>query len=145
MIRVYLDSNILLYAVGEQSRYRQPCRDVLGRVASRGVVGETSMLTVQEVVHHRQRRGDVTPVSHGRQVLSICSAIHSLDESIGLTAMALMDDQPRLQISDAIHAATASRHGISVVVSADDDFDAVPGIERIDPLDSARLAALMSE
>jgi uncharacterized protein len=144
-MRVYLDSNIMLYAVGEQSRYRRPCRHVLERVASRSVVGETSMLAIQEVIHHRQRRGDVTPASHGRQVLSICSMTHPFDESIGLTAMSLMDDQPRLQISDAIHAATALRHGISVVVSADDDFDAVSGIERIDPLDSARLADLTSE
>lgn len=144
-MRVYLDSNILLYAVGEQSRYRQPCRHVLERVASRSMVGETSMLTIQEVIHHRQRRGDASPATHGRAVLSICSTTHPFDESIGLTAMGLMDDQPRLQISDAIHAATALRHGISVVVSADDDFDAVSGIERIDPLDSARLADLTSE
>jgi predicted nucleic acid-binding protein len=145
LTRVYLDSNILLYAVGEQSRYREPCRDVLRRVASRSVVGETSILTVQEVVHHRQRRGDVTPASHGRQVLSICSATHPLDESIGLTAMALMDDEPELQVSDAMHAATALRHGISLVVSADDDFDGIPGIARIDPLDRTRLAALTSQ
>ena len=144
-MRVYLDSNVLLYAVGEHSRYRAPCRHVLERVASRSVVGETSILTVQEVVHHRQRRGDVTPASHGRQVLSICSATHPLDRSIGLAAMALMDDRSHLQTSDAIHAATALRHGITFLISADRDFDGIPGIERVDPLDGARLAALASE
>jgi predicted nucleic acid-binding protein len=145
LTRVYLDSNVLLYAVGEESPYREPCRHLLRHVASGDVAGETSILTVQEVVHHRQRRGDVAPASHGRNVLAICSAAHPLDRSIALVALGLMDDYPRLGAGDAIHAATALAHGVETVISADSDFDVVAGIARVDPLDRNRLAALTSE
>jgi predicted nucleic acid-binding protein len=60
-------------------------------------------------------------------------------------ALTLMDGRPRLGPADAIHVATALAHGIETVISADSDFDAVAGIERVDPLDAARLAALTSE
>lgn len=145
MTRVYLDSNVLLYAVGEESPFREPCRRLLQHVASGDVAGETSILTVQEVVHHRQRRGDVAPASHGRDVLAICSATHPLDRPTVLAALALMDDHPRLGTGDAIHAATALAHGMKALVSADGDFDGIAGIERVDPLDSTRLAALASD
>ena len=145
MTRVYLDSNVLLYAVGEESLFRQPCRHLLQHVAKGDVAGETSILTVQEVVHHRQRRGDIAPASHGRHVLAICSTTHSLDHSVVLAALALMDDHATLGTGDAIHAATALAHGIGAVVSADSDFDGIAGIERIDPLDRERLAALTSD
>jgi len=41
-----------------------------------------------------------------------------------------------------MHAATARTLGIRIVLSADSDFDAIGGLERIDPLDRAALAAL---
>jgi predicted nucleic acid-binding protein len=145
LTRVYLDSNIVLYAIGEESRFRNPCRRLLQSVVNRDLVGETSVLTVQDVVHHRQRRGDVAPVAHGRDVLSICSVAHPLDTSVVRMALSLMDGRPGLGTADAIHVATALAHGIETVISADADFDAVAGIERVDPLDAARLAALTSE
>jgi predicted nucleic acid-binding protein len=141
--RVYLDSNVVLYAIGEESRFRDPCRDLLGHVVGRDLAGETSVLTIQEVVHHRQRRGDPAPAAHGRDVLKICAATHPLDGSIVQKALELIDDRPGLRTADAIHAATALAHGIGAVVSADADFDAIAGIERVDPLDSDRLMALM--
>ena len=60
-------------------------------------------------------------------------------------ALVFVQPRPTLSVSDAIHAATALRHGIGLVVSADSDFDGIPGIERVDPLDDARLAALAND
>jgi len=142
LTRVYLDSNIVLYAIGEESRFRDPCRTLLQSVVNRDLVGETSVLTVQEVVHHRQRRGDAAPAAHGRDVLAICAATHPLDDAIVQMALRLMDGRPRLRTADAIHASTALAHGIETIVSADDDFDVIAGLERVDPLDRDRLATL---
>ncbi len=145
MTRVYLDSNIVLYAIGDQSRFRDPCRALLKRIVAREVIGETSVLTVQEVVHHRQRRGDGAPATHGRDVLSICAATYPVDSAVVRAALTLMDGQTRLGAADAIHVATALQNGLDVIVSADSDFDGIPGIERVDPLDDARLAALATD
>jgi uncharacterized protein len=141
--RVYVDTNVFLYAAGADSRFRQPCVDFLRAVVERKVSGETGLMTLQEVVHHRQRRGDRQATARGREVLSICTVVHPVDRHVGVSALDLIDRHPGLETADAIHAATALTQGIALVVSADDDFDQISGLERVDPLDRAALADLL--
>ena len=145
MKRVYLDTNVFIYAVGSASRYRDPCRQILSSVVEGQLNGETSVYTIQEVARQRHRRGDENPTKRAREVAAMCTAVHHLDAGIVVRALDAVDRFTGLEVSDAIHAATALTHGLSEVVSADSDFDRVPGIERVDPLDGARLTALMSD
>ena len=46
-----------------------------------------------------------------------------------------------LRVRDAVHAATALRRGISIILSADHDFDDIAGLERLDPHDAVRQLA----
>jgi predicted nucleic acid-binding protein len=48
-------------------------------------------------------------------------------------AAALADDHPRLSARDLLHVAVMQRLGATHIASADRDFDAVPGIQRLDP------------
>jgi uncharacterized protein len=145
LTRVYLDTNVFVYAVGGESPHREPCREILQSVAQRRLAGETSAYALQELVRQRQRRGDANATERGREAGSICSELHPLDWEITATAMDLVDRHSQLGIADALHVSTALNKGLALVVSADDDLDAVAGIERVDPLDRKRLAALMSE
>jgi len=143
--RVYLVTNVFVYAVGGESPRREPCREVLRAVAQRRLAGETSAYTLQELVRQRQRRGDEEATDRAREVAAVCSELHPLNWEITSSAMDLVDRHPHLGIADALHVSTAMNKGLSLVVSADRDLDEIPGIERVDPLDSARLAALTSE
>lgn len=145
MSRVYIDTNVFVYAVGGESRFRDPCRTFLRAVATRRVEGETSAYAVQEVAHQRRRRGDASPGSRAREVAAMCAVVHATDRDVVFGALDLVEQRPALSVSDAIHVATALRHGLRVVVSADSDFDRVPGIERVDPLDLSRIAALATD
>lgn len=135
MTRVYVDTNVFLYAIGSEHRYREPCRAVVRALGTRSMRGETSVETVQEIVHHRRRRGDATATERGRQTLALCQAVHPLDSRIALTALELIDRHPSLPTRDAVHAASALASGIVTLLSADRDFDAIEGLTRIDPLD----------
>ncbi len=145
MTRVYLDTNVFVYAVGQDSPYREPCRDILRAVVSSSMTGETSVYTLQEVARQRSRRGDEHATARARDVASLCSVVHPVDRRVGMSALDVVDQYPKLDISDAVHVATAFAHGIATVVSADADLDAIAGIQRVDPLDGARVAALTSE
>lgn len=145
MSRVYVDTNVFVYAVGGGSRFREPCRAFLRAVATGQLDGETSAYALQEVAHQRRRRGDASPTARAREVATMCAAIHPTDSEVVFDALELVERRAGLTVSDAIHAATALRHGLGIVVSADSDFDDVPGIERVDPLDDARLAALATD
>jgi predicted nucleic acid-binding protein len=141
---VYIDTNIFLYAMGGESRHRKPCREVVDAIRRGRIVGETSVTTLEEVVHHRRRRGDDDAVARGRQVAQLCS-IHPLDRELSLAALDLMERHPHLETGDAIHMATAAAQGVTRVLTADRDFDDVPGIERLDPLDDSAMASLLSD
>jgi uncharacterized protein len=144
-MRVYLDTNVFVYAVGGESPHREPCREVLRAVAQRRLAGETSAYALQELVRQRQRRGDGEATQRAREAAAVCSDLHPLDWEITSSAMDLVDRYRCLGIADALHVSTAINKGIALVVSADRDLDEVLGIERVDPLDRERLAALASD
>jgi uncharacterized protein len=140
----YLDANVFIYAVGSASQYREPCREILEAVVEGRLRGETSVYTIQEVARQRHRRGDESATERARAAAAICSEIHPLDGRILVRALEAVDRHDGLEVSDAIHAATALAVGIDTMVSADSDFDGIPGIERVDPLDRERLAGLIA-
>ena len=145
MTRVYVDTNVFLYAIGTEHRYREPCRSLV-RAMSRGSLrGETSVETLQELVHHRRRHGDPDATERGRQAMALCHVLHALEPPIALAALDLIDRHPSLPTRDAVHAATALTNGVATVLSADQDFDAVTGIIRIDPLDHRGTAELQAD
>lgn len=145
MTRVYLDTNVLVYAIGGDSPHREPCRAILRAVAERRVAGETSAYAVQEFVRQRRRRGDPEAVPRARSVMEVCTEVHPVDCAVLLDAIQTVERHPRLDIADAVHVATAAIHRIGRIVSADRGLDGIPDIQRIDPLDDEWLAALMSE
>lgn len=55
---------------------------------------------------------------------------------------ALTIDANSLGSNDRVHVATCAANGIDAILSADQAFDGVPGLRRIDPLDREALAAL---
>ena len=48
-------------------------------------------------------------------------------------AAALADQYPGLSARDLLHAAVMRRLGVERIISADRDFDRLPGIIRLDP------------
>lgn len=143
MRRVYLDANVFLYAIGADSPYREPCRAVLDAMRRDAIAGETSVATLEEVVHHRRRRGDSGAFARGRDVAAICHAVHAVDRDLVLAALDVTEGHVRLDTADAIHVATARAHGLASIMSGDHDFDGVEGIDRIDPLDRSAIADML--
>lgn len=141
MRRVYLDSNVFLYAIGTEHRYRDPCRTLIRAVGEGAVRAETSAETIQEIVHHRRRRADPDATGQGRRAAELCSAVHAVDRALVLSALRLIDRSPSLPTRDAVHAATALEIG-ALLVSTDSDFDEVDELERIDPADEVAVERL---
>ena len=144
-MRVYLDTNVLVYAIGGDSPHRDPCREILRAVAERRLTGETSAYTVQELVRQTQRRGDRQATTRARSAIDLCRDLHPVDGVVIRRAIEIVERYPRLDIADAVHVATATTHRLTTVLSADRGLDGISEIERVDPLDRDRVAALTSE
>lgn len=143
MTRVYLDTNVLVYAIGGDAAQRAPSREILRAVADGRLNAETSAYTLQEFVRQRTRRGDATATQRARDIAEVFAALHPVDLKIVRSALDLVERHPGFDISDAVHVATAQAHGVTTLLSADRGLDRIPGVERVDPLDRDRLAGLI--
>ena len=82
----------------------------------------------------RSRRfGTADATSAVRQAAALVSDVLPVTSADVLGACDLLEQLPQLQARDALHVAVMRSAGIVRLVSIDQGFDAVPGIERVDP------------
>ena len=143
MRRFLYDTNVFVYALGREHPLRDPCQAILSRVADGELRGEASADLIQEFAHQRYRQtGDrAAACQSARQVAQAC-VLHPLEPADVLRGLELFERHPSLNGRDASFAAVALGRGIDAILTADPAFDGVPGLERIDPSDSARVAGL---
>jgi predicted nucleic acid-binding protein len=141
--RFLYDTNVFVYALGGPSPYREPCRAIVEHAAAGRLDGEASVDLVQEFLHQRMRQvGDrALAVAAARRIPALCR-LHDVRGSDLTLALWLFETHERITARDATFAAVALNRGLGAILSADQDFDEVPGLERIDPRDAARVAAL---
>jgi hypothetical protein len=133
-MQVFLDTNIFLYAAGASHPLREPCANVLRRVADGSLDATINSEVVQEILYVLTRRG------RREDALKLAGHLTSLfpdllavtrDDVVG--ACELLRHYPRLSVRDAIHVGTMLRNGLKTVVSVDSDFDQVSEIRRVAP------------
>jgi predicted nucleic acid-binding protein len=95
---------------------------------------------VQEILH--RRLGDRAQAAKDAQAAAILCRLHAVEPQDARDAARLFADSPRLSARDAIFATIAARHGLRNILSADADFDGLPGLRRVDPGDAQAVAAL---
>ena len=123
--------------MGAEHLYRAACRDIVGLAASGVLLGDASVELVQEFVHVRTRRlrDRRESTEAGREIGRLCR-LHPLELEDLRLGLELFEESTRLELRDALHAATALNRGIGLIVSTDRAFDGVAGLERVDPLNA---------
>lgn len=136
MSRVFVDSNVFIYASGSPHPLQEPARTSMHAIGSGAVEGVTSVEVLQELLHRCLTRSDRA------KALGAFDMLHRLfgagrvlpvnDATIG-RARELAGPWPTLRARDLVHLATMEQHGIDEIMSTDRHFDGIPGITRIDP------------
>ncbi len=145
MKRVLLDTNVILYALGGPHAQAEPCRRILELAGEGALRPEAPVDIVQEILHHRNRRlGNRAQASRDALAAATLCRLHAVEPQDAREAPRLFAASPRLSARDAVFAAIATRHGLKTILSADADFDGLPGIlHRIDPTDAEAVTALV--
>jgi predicted nucleic acid-binding protein len=135
----FVDANVIVYSAVPSVR-REACLGVLAAIAA-GAEGRTSTAVLEEVWHLELtgRAGDLDGLT-ARAYAALGPLLPVTDESF---RRALALDAPALGANDRLHVATCLTHGIDLVVSADQGFDSVPELRRVDPLDAPARTALL--
>ncbi len=136
----FVDANVIVYSAVPSAR-REACLEVLAAIAA-GAEGRTSTAVLEEVWHLELtgRAGDLDGLT-ARAYAALGPLLPVSDESF---RRALGLDAPALGTNDRVHVATCLTHGIEFVLSADQGFDSVPEVRRIDPLDAPARAQLLA-
>lgn len=127
-----------MYAGGAEHPHRPACRAIMEAVAGGSLDAVTSTEVIQEILHRFSRGRREVGRSMAASVLSLFDEILPVDRGVIAETVSLFGDHPGLSARDAIHVATCRLAGISKLVSLDTDFDAVPEIERLSPLEALK-------
>jgi predicted nucleic acid-binding protein len=128
----FVDANVLIYGAVE-SEYREPCLEVLEAVARGDVEGRTSTAVLEEVWHVELsgRAGALDGLAE--RVYTLFTPLLAVTDEAVRIALSLA--APKLGSNDRLHVGTSMAHGIDAVLTADQGFDGVRGLRRVDPLD----------
>jgi len=130
--RVYLDSNVFIYALEGVEPWATPLREVFIAMETGQFEASTSALTLAEclVRPFALARDDLVQlykmVFSARQGLEIAPV-----QSEVLVTAARLRAQLGLKLPDAIHAATAQVMGCTALLTNDTGFKRLPGVMRL--------------
>ncbi len=142
---VLIDANIFMYAAGGPHAYREPCRQIVRTLATRGgrLRQSTAVIDAELFQEVAYRYASIGKAEIGRAMQESIRALGlpviAIDEQV---VDVFIELQRRLRASltssgpsvrDLLHAAAMQAHGVRTIVTADRDFDALPDIERLDP------------
>lgn len=136
----YLDTNIIIYAIENDNKYGQKCKEILEAIQNQKLEVCCSILILVEVLNVLCKINKVLE-KEDKKLLNIENNINAI-----LSLPILWYDLDFLIIKhsskynfkvsgvDYIHIATIDLNCVSEIISADQELDKIPFLKRIDPL-----------
>ncbi len=127
----YLDSNLIIYAILDDTEIGNWSRGVLEHVQNGEMSGCTSFLTFDEVYYKVNKiKGTDIAIKNLEAFLSMPNMrFIDVDDIVIWKSLEIIKEYKFLP-RDAIHAATAFIAGAETIISQDADFDNIKGLKR---------------
>jgi predicted nucleic acid-binding protein len=140
-VKFFVDANIIVYSA-IQCPHQTACLDILRSIAAGAGEGYTSTAALEEVWHLEVsgKAGSLDGLT--RRAHAIFSPLLAVTDEAFQYAVALRSTS--VGTNDRIHAGTCAVNGIGAICTADAGFDRVPGVARIDPLDTRAVMELLN-
>lgn len=122
-----------MYAAGREHPLKKPALNIIAKIQSGELDAVSSVEVLQEILY---RYWSIGELQKGCQVFddfeTLIPAILEVKRDDLLLAKSLVLKHGRVNPRDALHAAVMKNRKISTIISADRDFDLIPGIKRKD-------------
>ena len=129
---IFVDSNIPMYLVGGAHPNKNAARRLLERAIADNEPLATDAEVLQEILHRYtaiDRRDGIGPAFDA--VLGVVDVVHPIEREDLERARRLLRTAPCLSARDAVHIAVMQRREIDRILSFDEGFDGIVGIERL--------------
>ena len=129
---IFVDSNLPMYLIGADHPNKSAARRLLERAVVDNEPLATDVEVLQELLHRYlaiERHDAIGPAWEA--IVGLVDVIHPVEREDVERARRLLDVASRLSARDALHLSVMQRYGITRILSFDDAFDGILGIERI--------------
>ena len=129
---IFIDSNIPMYLVGADHPNKHLARRLLEEAIADNEPLATDAEVLQEIIHRYVaigRRDAIGPAFD--VVLGVVDVVHAMELEDVVRARRLVTTSARLSARDAVHVALMQRHDIGRIMTFDEGFDGIMGIERL--------------
>ncbi|MEA1965588.1 MAG: type II toxin-antitoxin system VapC family toxin [Candidatus Aerophobetes bacterium] len=132
----FIDANVIMYTVGKEHKYKEPCSLLVRRIAEENIVVASDTEVLQEILYRywliREFKRARETYNDFKSLISLMLPVTIDDVSL---ALELLERYRNIQPRDAIHSAVMLNNGLTRIYSTDAHFDEIKEIERIDPID----------
>lgn len=134
---IVLDTTVLVYAVGTEHQFREPCRRLIDAVAQGAVRATTTVEVIQEFAHVRARRRDRVDAQRlAHAYTDLLAPLLVVDEQALRAGLDMFADSADLGSFDAVLAAAARAVGASALVSVDRAFGEIAEVKHVMPTEA---------
>lgn len=126
---IFVDSNIPMYIVGADHPNKRRLLNAIDRITDEQQRLVTDAEVIQEILHRfvAIKRRDAIQAAID-VLLALVDDVFPIDEQLALRAKDIVLAYPRLSARDAIHVSVMKSHAVDSILTFDDDFRHVPGI-----------------
>jgi predicted nucleic acid-binding protein len=131
---IFLDANIVMYCLGKEHLLKAPCLRIIEQVRDGQILVCTSTEVQQETLYryYRQKRQDIGDQAY-RLLTDLSHVVYPVTSEDMEQAFSLLHEVHDIEVRDAVHAAVMLNNGLTHILSADDHFDRIAGVTRVDP------------
>ena len=129
---IFVDSNIPMYLVGADHPNKRAARLRLEQAIGDNEPLATDAEVLQELLHRYSainRRDAIGPAFDA--LLGVVDVVHPIEREDVERARRLVRATARLSARDAVHVAVMQRREIDRILTFDEGFDGIVGIERL--------------
>jgi predicted nucleic acid-binding protein len=130
---IFVDTNVLLYALGVEHPAREPARRILAAVGEGQAHATTTADVIQEFAHvYSRRRPHADAARHALSYVALFAPLAVVGQAEVERALGLFERHEGLGAADAVLAATAQASEVQALVSADRAFAAVDDLRFVE-------------
>jgi len=128
---LYIDSNIFIFAATDKGKLGKSCREIIKLINERKISCAASFLVIDEVMWVLKKNvGRDSSIKITKAMLSMPLKWIEVDKSVIINMIDVFENT-NLDPRDAIHIASMKELRLSSILSEDDDFDGLNGIQRV--------------
>ena len=132
---IFIDANIVMYAVGRPHKYKEACARIIVSISEGKIPAVTDSEILQEILY---RYWYIRELEKGLQVFedfqNLVPKIFPIGREDLVESAEILRKNIPIFPRDALHAAVMRKNGVNSILSTDTHFDLIPGIQRKDPL-----------